>query len=97
MHENLGRVRVGMAQWYDVYHQKSPQFKVGEKGIFDRRNVFTKWTIIKLERKKFRPFKVTRAVGQRAFELSFTLRITIQLVSHMSLLVPYCIPSNPLR
>ena len=86
-----------MAHWYDVNRQKGPEFMPGNEVMLDRRNVQTKRPMMKLDHKKFGPFKVKRAVGKRAYELVLPPTMKIHPVFHVSLLEPYRAPADPSR
>jgi hypothetical protein len=97
MHENLGKSRLRMARWYDKHHLKAPEFKPGDEVMLDRRNVQTKRPMNKLDHKKMGPFKVTKAVGRRAYQLELPPQMRIHPVFHVSLLEPYKSPADPQR
>jgi hypothetical protein len=97
MHENLGKSRLRMARWYDKHHLKAPEFKPGDEVMLDCRNVQTKRPMNKLDHKKMGPFKVTKAVGRRAYQIELPPQMRIHRVFYVSLLEPYKSPADPQR
>jgi hypothetical protein len=68
-----------------------PSFKVGDLVWLNRKNIETTRPSLKLDFKRFGPFKITKVVGESklAFELDLPPRWRIHNVFHGSLLDPY--------
>jgi hypothetical protein len=89
MGENLGKTRLRMIWWYDIYHLRAPEFMAGYLLMLDHRNVQTKCPMNKLDYNKMGPFKDYQDVGKCDFKLDLSLQIKIHPVFHVSLLEHY--------
>jgi hypothetical protein len=70
---------------------QAPSFEVGDLVWLNRKNIATKRPSVKLDYKRFGPFKITKVIGdsQMAFELALPPQWRIHPVFHANLLDPY--------
>jgi len=66
-----------------------PNFKVGDKVWFLRKNIATTRPCAKLDYKRLEPFKIAKLVGLMACQLELPPQFKIHNVFHVSLLEPY--------
>lgn len=76
-------------EFSDEHRASGLRYKVGDKVWLLRKNIKTKRPSDKLDYKKIGPYKVTRAIGTRAYELALEPHNKIHNVFHSSLLEPY--------
>lgn len=76
-------------EFSDKHRLPSPRYKVGEKVWLLRKNIKTKRPSDKLDYKRIGPYKVLRAIGNKAYELELEPHNRIHNVFHSSLLEPY--------
>jgi len=97
MKENLAKTRLRITRWYNSLHQQGPEFSPCDEVMLDCCIVQAKRPMNKLDHKKFRPLKVKKAVGKRAFELELPPQMRIHPVFHIALLEPYIASTNSQR
>ncbi len=73
----------------DRQHKDHPNFKVGDKVWFFRKNIATTRPCAKLDYKRLGPFKIAKLVGLVACQLELPPQFKIHNVFHVSLLEPY--------
>lgn len=95
MSTNLLKAQERQRKWVDKHHKKAPKFEEGGQVLLDWRNISTKRPSVKLDQKKFGPFKVLEKVGQSPYHLDLPAQWKIHDVFHVSLLEHYREPQEP--
>ena len=88
---NLEEARQRYKKNFDRKTKPAPSFKVGDRVWLNRKNINTTRPSLKLDYKRFGPFRITKIVGESkmAFELELPPQWRIHNVFHASLLDPY--------
>ena len=91
LRRNLEEARRRYKKNFDRKTRPAPLFKVGDRVWLNRKNINTTRPSLKLDSKRFGPFKITKVVGESkmAFELELPLHWRVHNVFHASLLDPY--------
>lgn len=97
LHEHLAGARQRMKKWYDLKRNEAPQFSPGQSVMLDRRNIKTKRPSLKLDSKKFGPFKILERIGKNAYRLELPPQWKIHPVFNVNLLEPYRQSKDPNR
>ena len=86
-----------MTKQYDSKKQEGPGFKEGDLVMLDSRHIRTKRPSKKLDYKKMGPFRIEKAIGNRAFKLKLPPKMKVHPVCHIGLLERYRDSKDPTR
>jgi len=78
-----------MGRYYDRKAKQQPDFKLGDMGILNAKNILTKRLSKKLAPKLYGPFKILEQRGDLVYKLELSEWGKIHQVFHVSLLEPY--------
>ena len=86
-----------MTKWYDTKKQEGPNFREEDMVMLDSRHIQTKRPSKKLDHKKMGPFRIEKAIGNRAIKLELSPQRKVHPVYHIGLLERYRDSKNPTR
>ena len=70
---NIIKAQIRMTKWYDSKKQEGPAFEEGDLVMLDSQHIRTKRPSKKLDHKKMGPFRIEKAIRNRAFRLELPL------------------------
>src|SRR5258706_10653557 len=94
---NIIKAQIRMTKWYDNKKQEGPDFKEGDMVMLNSRYIQTKRPSKKLDHKKMGPFRIEKAIGNRAFRLELPPQMKVHPVYHIGLLERYRDSKDPTR
>ena len=91
------KAQIRMTKWYDSKKQEGPAFKEEDLVMLDSWHIQTKRPSKKLDYKKMGPFRIEKAIRNRAFRLELPSQMKIHPVYHIGLLERYRDSKDPTR
>jgi hypothetical protein len=86
---NLKATQARMKKYAGLKHKDTPEFKIGDLIMLDRRHIQIRWPKDKLNYKKHGPFAIEKLVSLIAMWLLLPRKWKIHNTCHVSLLEPY--------
>jgi hypothetical protein len=93
---NLKATQERMKKYANLKYKDTPEFKIGDLIILDRRHIQTRQLKDKLDYKKHSPFAIEKVVSLTAMRLLLLRKWQIHNTFHVSLLEPYNNRTRPL-
>ena len=87
--ENITKANETFSEYANRCRKESPDFQIGDKVWLNRIHIATTRPSLKLDYKKFGPYKITQRINKVAFKLGLPQHLKIHPVFHVRYLEPY--------